>query len=204
MARGKKDKANVFLTWLKKILIVAAAVVVYIISPLDILPGKPWDDVIVGGLGVAVIIVMSITDLINGTDSTYAMVDQVRTTGNHYQRKYIEKKYEERDAAYKRDRAERDAARKKERDERDAQYRSYRAENRKRFDEMKKMDANKQQRFEYYKAKEERKQAERAERDNASSFDTDDFFNASVKNSEKYLSKKYSNERARERQDDKK
>lgn len=187
MARGKRDKANVFLTWLKKILIVAAAVVVYILSPLDILPGKPWDDIIVGGLGVAVIIIMSITDLINGTDSTYAMVDQVRTTGNHYQRKYIEKRYEERDAAYKRDRAERDAARKKEREERYAKNRAYQAENRKRFDEMKKMEANKQQRFEYYKAKEERKRAEQAERDKMSSFDTDEAFQAALKRSEEHI-----------------
>lgn len=187
MARGKRDKANVFLTWLKKILIVAAAVVVYILSPLDILPGKPWDDIIVGGLGVAVIIIMSITDLINGTDSTYAMVDQVRTTGNHYQRKYIEKRYEERDAAYKRDRAERDAARKKEREERYAQNRAYQAENRKRFDEMKKMEANKQQRYEYYKAKEERKRAEQAERDKMSSFDTDEAFQAALKRSEEHI-----------------
>lgn len=187
MARGKRDKANVFLTWLKKILIVAAAVVVYILSPLDILPGKPWDDIIVGGLGVAVIIIMSITDLINGTDSTYAMVDQVRTTGNHYQRKYIEKRYEERDAAYKRDRAERDAARKKEREERYAKNRTYQAENRSRFDEMKKMEANKQQRFEYYKANEERKRAEQAERDKMSSFDTDEAFQAALKRSEAHI-----------------
>lgn len=186
MARGKRDKANAFLTWLKKILIVAGAVVAYILSPLDLLPGKPYDDVIVGVIGVAAIVVMSILDIINGTDSTYEMVGQVRQTGSYYERKKLKAEFNEREKK----REERYAANKREREERYAQNRAYQAKKDKRFEDMKRMEANKQQRFEYYKAKEGRKAAEQAERDKMSSFDTDDFFEAAVKRSNEHISKR--------------